>query len=499
MYFLGYDLGSSSLKASLLEAETGNLVASANAPEVEMKISSPQPGWAEQDPEIWWENLKVATHALLQKADINSQEIRAIGIAYQMHGLVAVDNNQQVLRASLIWCDSRAVAIGEQAFQHLGEEYCLNHLLNSPGNFTASKLKWVQENEPALYEKIHKIMLPGDYLAMRLTGEINTTLTGLSEGTLWDYLEHSLPKKLLEYYGFDPSLMADVVPVFANQGKIKPEIAQQLGLNPDVVISYRAGDQPNNAFSLKVLHPGETATTAGTSGVIYGIVEQPTADPQSRVNTFVHVNHQVSDARYGVLLCVNGTGIMNHWLQKTWQVKGHSFSYTELNELAAGVPIGSEGLSVLPFGNGAERVLQNQNLGASFHHLDLNRHTQAHLIRAVQEGIVFSLGYGLKIFEEMGLQTQVIRAGQANMFLSPLFCEAFVNITNARLELYNTDGAQGAARGAGLGYGYYQTESEAFLSLRCLQAFEPAPDKQAQYQTAYRHWEATLNQMVPQA
>ncbi len=495
-YFLGYDLGSSSIKVSLIEAATGKTVSSFISPAVEMEISSPQNGWAEQDPEVWWLNAILATQGVLKGFKVDPHAIKAIGIAYQMHGLVLVDSNRNLLRPSIIWCDSRAVEIGQDAYRQLGEKYCMNRLLNSPGNFTASKLKWVKENEPSVYARIHKMMLPGDYLAMRMTDHINTTASGLSEGMLWDYESGNVPDELLEYYGIDKSLIPEVVPTFAEQGKLTEKAAGFLGLKPGTPITYRAGDQPNNAFSLKVLNPGEIAATAGTSGVIYGIVDKPTADVLSRVNTFIHVNDTASDHRYGVLLCVNGTGILNSWLRKTLSVNGNMLSYQEMNDLAESAPIGSDGLSVLPFGNGAERMLENQNLNASFQGLNLNRHTNAHLCRAVQEGIVFSIAYGFEILNSIKIKAKTIRAGQANMFLSDVFCETFCNITGATIELVNTDGAQGAARGAGVGLGYFKTVEEAFDGLAVLKKYVPDPAKKDEYFKAYENWKKVLNKQL---
>lgn len=495
-YLVGYDLGSSSVKASLIDAANGNPIAAATSPVAEMEIQSPRPGFAEQHPRIWWENLQHATHQLLAKARINHFQIQAIGISYQMHGLVAVDKHQEVVRPAIIWCDSRAVEIGNAAFASLGEEYCLEHLMNSPGNFTASKLAWIRENEPAVYEKIDKIMLPGDWLALQLTGELCTTISGLSEGMMWDYSQQSVSERLLEHYGIDRSMIPAAAPAFSNQGRLTARAANELGLAPGTPVTYRAGDQANNAFSLNVVNPGETATTAGTSGVIYSVINKPVYDKLARVNTFVHVTHQKEGDRYGVLLCVNGTGILNNWLRKNFQTQGNFWGYWEMNQMASKVPVGSEGLCVLPFGNGAERMLQNKNIGASFHCLDLNQHTQAHLCRAVQEGIVFSLGYGFRVFKEMKIHTHLIRAGHANMFLSPVFCETFAHITQTRLELYNTDGAQGAARGAGIGAGYYQDFDQAFQSLTCLKTFEPEKEKQPQYLEAFERWqELVANQL----
>lgn len=492
VYFLGYDLGSSSVKASLIEADTGKLVASAVSPDVEMEIISPQKGWAEQHPEIWWENVIKATHKLLKNTQVDATHIQAIGISYQMHGLVLVDKHQQVLRPSIIWCDSRAVSIGEDAYRKLGEIYCLGRLLNSPGNFTASKLKWVKENEPEIYAQIDKIMLPGDYLAMKMTNQVMTTVPGLSEGVMWDYEKQVLPERLFKLYDIAPELIPEIVPTFSMQGALSKQAAKTLGLKVGTQITYRGGDQPNNAFSLNVLNPGEIATTAGTSGVIYGVVDKPVSDKHSRVNTFVHSNHTNGTPRYGVLLCVNGTGILNSWLRKNLSLNGQLIDYPAMNKLASSIPIGSEGLSVLPFGNGAERMLKNADIGAGFHRLDLNRHSNAHLCRAVQEGIVFALGYGFQVFRELGLKSEVIRAGHANMFLSPLFCETFANITQTTLELYNTDGAQGAARAAGIGAQFYQNFEEAFHNLQCIKTYEPTPAQQPQYQAAFGQWKDIL-------
>ncbi|MGB3587292.1 MAG: FGGY family carbohydrate kinase, partial [Tunicatimonas sp.] len=336
-YLLGYDIGSSSIKASLVQSDSGKMVASATSPAKELPMDAPKEGWAEQHPDLWWEHLTKATKQLQRDNAEALQGITAIGISYQMHGLVAVDKNQQVLRPSIIWCDSRAVGIGEQAFQTLGQDWCLSHLLNSPGNFTASKLRWVQENEPQIYEQIHKIMLPGDYIAMKLTGEVNTTISGLSEGIFWDFKSDSLSEKLLEHYQIDQSLIPEQVPTFGEQGSVQSSVAQELGIPANIPVAYRAGDQPNNALSLNVLKPGEVATTAGTSGVIYGVSDQLEYDPQSRVNSFAHVNYSQASPRYGILACVNGTGILNSWLKH--QLLLDQLSYEEMNHRAQQAPI----------------------------------------------------------------------------------------------------------------------------------------------------------------
>lgn len=492
---LGFDVGSSSVKATLLDADSGKVVHSESCPKIEMPILSPQKHWAEQDPALWWKYLVESTHILVKKSNIRQGELRAIGVSYQMHGLVLVDKEQKVIRPAIIWCDSRAVEIGNQAFKDLGESYCHNHLLNSPGNFTASKLKWVMDNEPETYAKIHKAVLPGDYIAMKLTGQILTSETGLSEGIFWDFKSNSISEKLLEHYGIDREMLADVVASFSFQGKVSRQAAEQLGIEEGVPVTYRSGDQPNNAFSLNVLQEGELATTAGTSGTVYGVSTRPVFDPKSRVNTFVHVNHSSQDPHYGVLLCVNGTGILNSWLKRL--IGGESISYPEMNQLASEVSPGSEGLKFIPFGNGVERIMENKAVDAHLSGLNLLKHDKRHVLRAGQEGIVSALTYGFRIMKEMGLNLKTVKSGNANMFLSPLFREAFVNMNKVTLELYDTDGSQGAARGAGIGAEIYASTHEAFQGLEKITSIDPDPKLAQDYEEVYQQWLKALNQVTP--
>lgn len=494
MFLLGYDIGSSSVKASLINAENGKCVSSAFFPKTEAEIIAARPGWAEQNPENWWQNLKLATHAVLKEASIDSKDIKAIGISYQMHGLVCVDKNHKALRPAIIWCDSRAVPYGQKAFDTLGHEKCLSCLLNSPGNFTASKLAWIKENEPEIFEKIYKIMLPGDYIAMRLSGEICTTVSGLSEGMFWNFKENDIAGFLMDYYGFNRSLIADIRPTFAEQGKVSAAAAAELGLAQGTPITYRAGDQPNNALSLNVFNPGEIASTAGTSGVVYGVNGEINYDPKSRVNTFAHVNHSPEAPRLGVLLCINGTGILNSWVKKT--VAPENMTYSEMNTFAEQAPIGSGGVCILPFGNGAERMLENKETGCSIHGLNFNLHHREHIMRAAQEGIAFSFKYGIDIMEGMGIPVKKIHAGNANMFLSPLFRNTLASTSGAVIELYDTDGAAGAAKGAGIGAGIYKNNTEAFATLEKLGVIEPDTSKMQEYADAYAQWKQHLEDSI---
>lgn len=493
MYLLGIDIGSSSVKVALVEAESGICKASAFYPKQEAEIISIKAGWAEQAPEQWWQSLKNAMFEIQEIAKAELALVKAIGISYQMHGLVLVDENKQVLRSSIIWCDSRAVPYGNKAFEQIGAEECLSHLLNSPGNFTAAKLAWVKENEPDIFAKIDKIMLPGDYIAMRLTDEICTSTTGLSEGIFWDFKNNCLSEKILNTFGFDKNIIPSIQSSFGRQGTVSPHAARELGLPEGIPVSYRAGDQPNNALSLNVLNPGEVAATAGTSGVVYGVSEKVQYDTKSRVNSFVHVNHAPEKRRIGVMLCINGTGILNSWLRKTML---NGMSYAEINNLATQAPIGSAGLSILPFGNGAERVLENEETAASIHGLNFNIHMQAHMARAVQEGIAFSFKYGMDIMQQVGINTQVIRAGKANMFLSPLFVQTLANVSGATIELYDTDGAIGAAKGAGIGAGIYKTEQEAFASLKKIEVVQPKANEVQPTAEAYQLWSKKLNREI---
>ena len=494
MYLLGYDIGSSSVKASIVEAENGKCVASTFFPKSEAPIMSKQTGWAEQNPEDWWQYLKSATAEVLSASRIDAADIRAIGISYQMHGLVCVDSAQNVVRPSIIWCDSRAVPFGEKAFRELGKEFCLEHMLNSPGNFTAMKLAWVKDNEPDTFAKIYKFMLPGDYIAMRLSGVANTTVSGLSEGMFWDFKENKVADFLLDYYGFDKSLISDIVPTFSVQSEVSAEAAAETGLKAGTPITYRAGDQPNNALSLNVFNPGEIASTGGTSGVVYGVLGDVNYDPKSRVNTFAHVNHNDDQTRLGVLLCINGCGILNAWTRRNIAPEG--IGYADMNKLAAGVPIGSDGVSVIPFGNGAERVLENKEINCTISGINFNKHNKAHIVRAAQEGIVFSFCYGMEVMQQMGMNINKIHAGKANLFLSDIFRDTLAGVSGATIELYDTDGSVGAAKGAGIGAGIYKDNNEAFATLDKLAVIEPDANKRAEYLDAYARWKSLINKNI---
>ncbi len=494
MYLLGYDIGSSSVKASIVNAETGKCVSSAFFPKSEAEIIAVKQGWAEQRPEQWWEHLKQSTAAVLAESKVNPADIKAIGISYQMHGLVCIDSDHNVLRPAIIWCDSRGVPYGEKAFDELGHEKCLSHLLNSPGNFTATKLKWVKDNEPEVFERIDKIMLPGDYIAMKLTDRVCTTLSGLSEGMFWDFKNGRVADFLMEYLGFGSSIIPEIVPTFSVQGQVTAHAAAELGLAEGTPVCYRAGDQPNNALSLNVFNPGEIASTAGTSGVVYGVNGEINYDPKSRVNTFAHVNHTNEQTRLGILLCINGTGILNSWVKRTVAPEG--ISYPAMNDLAAQAPIGSEGVSILPFGNGAERVLQNREIGSSIHGVNFLKHGKQHIVRAAQEGIVFSFQYGIEIMEQMGMDVKKIHAGHANMFLSPLFRETLAGVSGATIELFDTDGSVGAAKGAGIGAGIYKDNNEAFATLDRIEVIEPKEADRQAYRDAYGLWKQRLETIL---
>lgn len=492
MLLLGIDLGSSAVKASLLDAATGRVVSAAQSPRgEELPIAAPQPGWAEQDPAMWWEHTALAIRAACAGQD--ASRIAAIGISYQMHGLVTLDADNRPVRPAIIWCDSRAVETGAQAFSELGAETCLGRLLNSPGNFTASKLRWVQQNEPAAFARIQKIMLPGDYLALRLTGEAQTTASGLSEGTLWDFSADAPADFLLRHWGIDRALLPALTPTFGKQASVLASVAADLGIPAGIPVAYRAGDQPNNAFSLNVLNPGEIAATGGTSGVVYGVTDQLAHDPQSRVNGFAHVNHTSADPRVGVLLCINGTGILYAWLRRTL---GANLSYPELNTLAAAVPAGSAGLSILPFGNGAERMLGNRRVGAQIAGLDFLQHQSGHLVRAAQEGIAFAFSHGIAGMKATGLTPKKIRAGNANLFLSPVFRDTLAATLGVSIELVSTDGAAGAARGAGLGAGIFSKPADAFAGLEVIETIDPKPELVGPCQEAAARWEDALRKAL---
>jgi xylulokinase len=491
MLLLGLDIGTSSIKASVVDAATQQCIASAQYPETETEIIALQPGWAEQHPGMWWQHMEQAILKCHATKLYNPFNIGAIGIAYQMHGLVLVNAAQQVLRNSIIWCDSRAVEIGNKAFAAIGQKKCLLALLNSPGNFTASKLAWVKENEPALYQKIDKVLLPGDFIAMQFTGEITTTASALSEGVLWNFKQNEIASDVTDYFEFNKNLFPAIQPLFSNHGSVKAAVAEKLGLKKGIPVTYKAGDQPNNALSLNVFNPGEVAATAGTSGVIYAVSDTLNYDEQSRINSFAHVNYSSQHIRVGNLLCINGAGIFNRWIKN---IVGASLSYQSLNDGASKVAAGSNGLFAMPFGNGAERMLNNKIVGAHFSNLDCNVHSAPHLVRAVQEGIAFSFRYGLDIMKHNGLTPTVIKAGKANMFLSNVFTQSFAAATNTTVELYPCDGSVGAALGAGIGAGFFASEKEAFAQIKVIETITPAQTEL--YENLYQQWKILLEKQL---
>ena len=489
MYLLGYDIGSSSIKAAIINAASKEPVMVIRYPEKEMEIKAVQVGWAEQSPDLWWQYVCEATKKLLVDTGISAKDIKAIGIAYQMHGLVMVDKNLTPIRDAIIWCDSRAVDIGNSAFNTIGHTSCLTHLLNSPGNFTASKLKWVKDHEPQLFKKIYKVMLPGDFIAMKMTDEITTTISGLSEGVFWDFQNNEISKSILDYYGFSPDIFPTIKNTSDLQGTLTNTASDELGLVSGIPVTYRAGDQPNNALSLNVLQPGEIAATGGTSGVVYGVVDKPVFDLKSRVNGFAHVNYTSDNQRIGVLLCINGAGILNSWIK---QLAGSQMTYAEMAKMAEKIPVGSQGLMILPFGNGAERVLENKNIHAHIANLNFNIHHKAHLFRATLEGIAFSFIYGIHILKEMGLTIGVMRVGNDNLFQSTIFSETIATLADCKIEVIETTGAVGAAKASGVAVGIYKTIREAVDQVKIVRTYDPIPNATA-YKKAYEKWEKQLS------
>ena len=486
VYFLGIDLGSSAVKITLFDASAGRSIDTVTYPEKEMKIISKELGWAEQDPNYWWQCIE--SGLLKLKLRNNMKDIMSIGVSYQMHGLVAIDSDGNPIIPSIIWCDSRAVEIGKKAEKKIKREVLENQILNSPGNFTASKLRWVYENDKDSFSKIYKIMLPGDFIVFKMTGKISTTPSGLSEGVMWDYHSNSVNNEILEVYDIDKSIIPDLVDNIGNQGNLSEEICDKFGFRRKIKISYRTGDQPNNAFSLNVLNPGEIAATAGTSAVVYCVTDKNIYDKDGRINTFIHCNNSNLKKRNGLLLCINGSGIAYSWIKSVLKES----SYKEMDEKSEVID-DSRGLKFYPFGNGTERLFNNKNIGSHLVGLNFNTHKHSHIIRSTLEGIAFSMTYGIELLREFGVSVNTVRVGNANLFLSKLFRDAFVNSANVKLQLYDTNGSEGAARGAALGSGFYNTEKEAFSKLKMIKEIHPI--KGDDHMRDYVNWKNFLNKL----
>ena len=494
MHLLGIDLGSSSIKVSLVDADAGSVVGARQSPaDRELPIEAPQPGWAEQDPATWWTHVTKAIDALGEAHDLS--DVGAIGIAYQMHGLVLLDEAGEVLRPSIIWSDSRAVGLGRAAEKTLGTGALAETTLNSPGNFTAAKLAWVKEHEPEVLAKAATAFLPGDYIAYRLTGQRRTTDSGLSEMVLWDFAAGATATQVLEAFGLDAGLLPAAGPSFGDQGVVTEDLRRRFGFRQNCQVTYRAGDQPNNAYSLNVTEPGEVAATAGTSGVVYQVTDRRRFDTQQRINTFLHVNNAAGADRLGLLLCLNGTGSAYSWVRRLVSAGGELVDYATLNALAGQRLPAEDAPRFYPFGNGAERLLGNRTPGASLVGLDFARHAPGEIVAAVQDGIVAALAYGTEVITGLGSDVAVVRAGRANMFLSDRFCRAFAQLTGVPLELYDTDGAQGAARAAGVGAGVFSDHGAALAGLHVVGRFDPEEETPLAlaYADYYARWVAGLH------
>ncbi len=493
MYAIGYDIGSSSVKAALVNLSNGKTVDVVQYPKVEMAITAPFPNWAEQDPKLWWDAVCKTSHELIDKNPGVRNEIKSIGISYQMHGLVLVDKNLKVLRPAIIWCDSRTNQIGKDLSKSLGEKYCFENLLNQPGNFTASKLKWVIENEPEVFKKTQKVLLPGDFIAMKLSGAVNTTVSGLSEGTFWDFKNHKVAEQLMNAINADTDVIPEVLDTFSEHGKISRKASKETGLPVNTPITYRAGDQPNNALSLGVFEPGDIAATGGTSGVVYGVTDLLLNGPNSGINSFAHVNHSKEHPRIGQLLCINGAGSQYAWIRN--QLLGLNTTYADMEKLISPIPIGSEGLRIIPFGNGAERMINNQQTGAQINNLQFNIHSKNHMIRSALEGIAFSFVYGIQLLSDLGINLKNIKVGNDNLFQSEIFSSTIVNLLNCEIQMQDTTGAIGAALASGKAIGAFSDLLEAFSHNQIIKTYKAQNNHKAYYD-AYEDWKKDLNKLI---
>ena len=482
MFNIGLDIGTSFVKVALTEINSGKAIDLISYPEKEQDIISIKNGWAEQDPNVWWQNSCEAIRLLINRNNINPVNIKGVGVSYQMHGLVMVDSSGKCLRNSIIWCDDRAVDIGKKAYYDLGNQFCVENLLNSPANFTASKLKWIKDNESELFSKIYKIMLPGDYIAYKLSGKINTTKSGLSEGIFWDYKKDKISTELLNYYGIKESIFPEIVPSFGYQCCVDEKGANDTGLTPNTPINYRAGDQPNNALSLNVLTPGQIAATAGTSGVIYAVSSNILTSESERINNFIHVSND-DNLIIGKLLCINGAGIQYSKLKNDLNIE----SYDEMNEMSNIPPVGSSNLIYLPFGNGSERMLNNKNIGSKLINFDQNVHEDSFVIRSTLEGIAFAFVYGMQILIKDGVKPVNIRAGNDNLFRSNVFGETIATLLNLNIEIYETTGAIGASRAVDLHLGDFDKFGNNIIENDFLKNYYPQKNK-FDYLNAYNLW-----------
>lgn len=469
MHFLGMDVGTGGTRAVLVN-DQGQVVASASSEHAPFR--SPYPGWAEQDPVDWWRAAQVAIREVLATSGLTASDIGAIGLTGQMHGAVMLDADGDVLRPSLIWCDQRTDAQCDWLHERIGRERLIELTCNPAlPNFTLTKLLWVRENEPEVFSRIAHVLCPKDYVRFRLTGTYAMDVQEASGTLLLDVTHRSWSSEVARIAGIRESWLPQLFESPKVCAHISPEGASATGLVAQTPVVAGAGDQGAGAVGMGILQPGSVSATIGTSGVVFAATAAPTKDPLGRLHTFCHA----VPARWHVMGVTQAAGLSLRWLR---DVIAPGTNYDVLTAEAAQLPAGSDGLIWAPYLLGERTPHLDSHATAAFYGITVS-HTRGHLVRAVLEGVAYSLKDTFTLFDELGIPVQGVRLGGGGA-RGPLWRSIQASIYGYASDvLVAEEGAAfGAALLAGVGAGAWpDTDTACAVAIRV--AGQIAPDAAA--------------------
>ena len=485
-HFLGIDLGTSFLKLQVIDA-AGAAVAAAGAP---VPLRVPRPGWAEQDPAAWWAALGAACRDLFAPGRVDPRSIAAIGLSGQMHGAVFLDDQGAGLRPCLIWMDARTTAQVAQIAERVPRATLIGITGNAPNtSFTATKVLWIQQHEPEVYARTRHILLPKDYLRLRLTGTYATDVSDASATLLFDLARRDWSPTLLDAFGIHPALLPPVHESVAPTGTITPEAAAATGLIAGTPVVAGGGDAECSAFGLGLAgdaaSAGAALTSIGTSGQVFAVTDRPVIDPQGRIHSLCHV---VPD-RWHVMGAILAGGVALRWLRDILTPPGGPPpDYDTLTEEAAQVAAGADGLIFLPYLQGERTPHMDPQARGVFFGLRLD-HTRAHLVRAVLEGVAFALRDGLEVVRELDIAPTEVRVAGGGAS-SALWRQIQRDIFALPVRTIGADhgGAYGAALLAAVGAGVFAGAAGASRAIPLGARSDPDPAQVATYEAVYRRY-----------
>ena len=479
-YVLGIDVGTGGTRAVLVDRD-GAIASSATCEHV--PFASPHTGWAEQDPHDWWQAAGSAIRAVL--SNVSGAKVSCVGLAGQMHGAVLLDEKDEVLRPALIWCDQRTQAQCDWLNSRLGAQRIIELTCNPAlANFTLTKLLWVRDSEPQIWERFRRVLLPKDYVRLRMTGAHAMDVADASGTLMLDVAQRRWSEEMMAAAGLPLSCLPKLYESPEICARVSEAGAAHTGLKPGTPVVAGAGDQAGGAVGMGIVRAGAVSATIGTSGVVFAATDSPAMDVKGRVHTFCHA----VPGRWHVMGVTQAAGLSLHWLRDLLKNSG-DLSYDELTHEAAAVPAGSDGVLWAPYLMGERTPHLDPNARGTLTGLVAN-HTRGHVVRAVLEGVAFSLKDTFTIFEEMKIPVTSIRLGGGGA-RSPLWRQIQADAYGRDVEIVAAEegAAYGAAILAGVGAKAWGTVEQACDAVvRVAKRIAPNPKDSATMQTAYRSY-----------